>query len=256
MATLLENYKGRLSIAEKYYAQHNAGKKLSNTKKLVTAMCIDNTRRFINERFANSVGTQRADLGKFKQFCLDITTLTVPNLIVNDLFMVVPMSSFTGYLTYMRYALGTPKGGAGGEKEADPFQNAMRSYHDVDTWDANNVINDPFTGLGEMTKPRAAYSGERVVETVAEGEGPSWTPVVGKVEFKATDSSEDWAELTPDSEGKIAAPGAGKLRYVYDNQYIPQKALPTVVGRMAGIALTARARRIAVYYSQIAAFQA
>lgn len=63
MATLLENYKGRLSIAEKYYAQQNAGKKLSNTKKLVTAMCIDNTARFINEAFANSVGTQRADLG-------------------------------------------------------------------------------------------------------------------------------------------------------------------------------------------------
>lgn len=80
MATLLENYKGRLTIAEKYYAQQNAGKKLSNTKKLVTAMCIDNTARFINEAFANSVGTQRADLGKFKQFCLDITTLTVPNL--------------------------------------------------------------------------------------------------------------------------------------------------------------------------------
>ena len=80
MATLLENYKGRLSIAEKYYAQQNAGKKLSNTKKLVTAMCIDNTARFINEAFANSVGTQRADLGRFKQFCLDITTLTVPNL--------------------------------------------------------------------------------------------------------------------------------------------------------------------------------
>jgi len=165
------------------------------------------------------------------------------------------MSSFTGYLTYMRYALGTPKGGAGGEKEADPFQNAM-SVYGGDNWNANNVINDPFTGLGVMDKPRAAYTGERVVETVAEGEGPSWTPVVGKVEFKATDSSEDWTELTPDSEGKVAAPGAGKLRYVYDNQYIPQKALPTVVGRMAAISLTAKARRIAVYYSQIAAFQA
>ena len=63
MATLLENYKGRLSIAEKYYAQQNAGRKLNNQKKMVTAMCIDNTARFINEAFANSVGTQRADLG-------------------------------------------------------------------------------------------------------------------------------------------------------------------------------------------------
>lgn len=41
-----------------------------------------------------------------------------------------------------------------------------------------------------------------------------------------------------------------------DNQIIPQEKLPTVVGRMQGIALTARARRIGVSYSQFAAFQA
>ncbi len=52
---------------------------------------------FMNESFANSVGTQRSDLGMFKKFCLDITTLTVPNLVVNDLFMVQPMSAFSGY---------------------------------------------------------------------------------------------------------------------------------------------------------------
>ena len=105
MATLLENYKGRLAISEKYYAQQNAGARMSNQKKLLTAACLDNTAKFINEAFANSVGTQRADLGKFKQFCMDITTLTMPNLVVNDIFMVKPMTSFSGYLTYMEFAL-------------------------------------------------------------------------------------------------------------------------------------------------------
>lgn len=81
MATnLLESYKGRLSIAEKYYAQQTNGQKMSNQKKLVTAMCLENTAKFINEAFNTSVGTQRSDLGKFKLFCMDITTLTIPNL--------------------------------------------------------------------------------------------------------------------------------------------------------------------------------
>jgi hypothetical protein len=36
---------------------------------------------------------------------MDITALTVPNLIAQDIFMTVPMTAITGYLTYMSYAL-------------------------------------------------------------------------------------------------------------------------------------------------------
>lgn len=211
---------------------------------------------FINEAFANSVGTQRADLGKFKQFCLDITTLAVPNLIVNDLFLVVPMSSFTGYLTYMRYALGTPKGGAGGEKAADPFQNAMSVYRG-DEWNANDVVNDPFKGFGQMTPERAAYTGQAVVETLAANKKLSWTPVLEAFDMDVLDSEGKPTAVVVQADGTVTDGVEGhRIKYVYDNQYIPQKALPTLVGRMSGIALTARARRIAVYYSQIAAFQA
>jgi len=45
MANLMESYKGRLAIAEKYYASQNEGAKMSNQKKMVTAMCLDNTAR-------------------------------------------------------------------------------------------------------------------------------------------------------------------------------------------------------------------
>ena len=255
MANLMESYKNRLAIAEKYFAQQT-GDKLSNQRKMVTAMCLDNTARFMNEAFANSVGTQRSDLGKFKVFALDITTLAIPNLIVNEIFMVVPMSSFTGYLTYMEYALGTEKGGAGGERDArDDFKNAMETYQE-DNWAANDIIASPFKGFGKMTAEREAYSGERVVETLKAGEEISWTPVLpGTQVMFSTDGGTTWSELAADSEGKYVAASDGKAKYVYDNQYIPQKNLPTVVGRMHGIALTARARRLAVYYSQIAAFQ-
>ena len=66
---LMENYKGRLALAEKYYAQ-KTGSKMDNDRKLTTAACLNNTAKYINEAFNNAVGTQRSDLGKFKLFCL------------------------------------------------------------------------------------------------------------------------------------------------------------------------------------------
>jgi len=255
---LLESYKNRLAISEKYFAQKNAGEKMSNQKKIITAQCLDNTAKFLNEAFKVSAGTQRADLGMFKTFCMDITSLAVPNLIVNDIFMTVPMSSFTGYVTYMEYALGEPKGGAGGELEAAPFTSAMSKYDQSELnaqWNARNVIASPFTGFGEMTPDRARYTGQAVVETLGTDLKLSWTPVVEA--YLVGEGSEGDTKLTVAADGTVTGAQAGdKVRYIYDNQYIPQDKLPTVVARMKGIALTAKARRIAVEYSQFAAFQA
>lgn len=71
MANLCEAYKSRLAIAERFYAQKHAGEKLSESKKLVTAKVLENTNKFLNEAFENSVGTQRSDLGLFKKFALN-----------------------------------------------------------------------------------------------------------------------------------------------------------------------------------------
>ena len=60
---LLESYKCRLSVSEKYYASQHGGQKMSTAKKMTTAMCLNNISKFINEAFENSVGTQRSDLG-------------------------------------------------------------------------------------------------------------------------------------------------------------------------------------------------
>jgi len=254
---LLESYKGRLAISEKYYAQKNSGEKMSNSKKMLTAQCLHNTATYLNEAFKVAAGTQRADLGMYKKFCMDITALAVPNFIVNDIFMVAPMSSFSGYITYMEYALGEPKGGAGGKLEAIPFTSAMSKY-DQSIWEVKNKINSPFEGFGEMTEDRARYSGQAVVETVDSALQLSWTPVLRAENVSQLDSEGNPTPVTVDATGKITAGASAndKIRYIYDNQYIPQDKLPSVVARMNGIALTAKARRLAVEYSQFAAFQA
>lgn len=71
------------------------------------------------------------------------------------------------------------------------------------------------------------------------GERESLSPVEGKVTF------------TPGTYEKVT--------YFYNNINIPQTGdekqsrVPTLVAGMDGIALEAKARRIAIYYSQIAA---
>lgn len=250
---LLESYKGRLSISERYYSQKNNGLKMSNTKKMITAQCLANTAKYLNESFNAAVGTQRSDMGVWKKFCLDITTITMPNLIVNDLFMVQPMSSFSGYITYMQYALGTKKGVAGGvDANGNP----------------NDVIQDPFV-WSAMTESRMEYSGENVVDKIDTDAAEytlSWTPVVkgafvddkGAAADVKIIKADGTVAYAPEADGKIAVEvkAGDRIVYKYDNQRIPQEKLPTVVGKMQGIALTARARRIAVSYSQFAAFQA
>lgn len=54
----------------------------------------------------------------------------------------------------------------------------------------------------------------------------------------------------------LTASTAYTLKYSYNNQYIPQNDLPLLNAEMAGIAVTAKMRRIAIYFSQLAQFQA
>ena len=68
--TLLENYKQRLSISESVYAAKHCGEKMSDSKKLITAKLLENTSKYLNEAFDNSVGTQRSAMGAFKKFSL------------------------------------------------------------------------------------------------------------------------------------------------------------------------------------------
>ena len=141
--SLLESYKGRLAISENFYAKAHEGEKLSQNKKLVVAKLLENVNKFMNESFNNSVGTQRSDMGHFRKFAMNLTTVATPNLIAFDLVIVQPMSSLSGYVNYIEYTAGSNKGAT---KQGD-------------------VFNSPF-GLGKVDP---AYTSARVVEPITEG---------------------------------------------------------------------------------------
>ena len=135
------------------------------------------------------------------------------------------MSSMSGYVNYIKYTAGSRKGEtARGE-----------------------VLNSPF-GLGKVD---ANYTAAKVVETIAEGQTElAWGPVVaGSVEkFEGG----KWVAV----EGEYTPKAGDKVRYEYDNVSIPQSDLPVINASIEAIPLQARSRRIAIYYSQMAAFQA
>ena len=182
---------------------------------------------FLNEAFENSVGTQRADMGLYRKFALNLTTVAIPNLIAFDLVMVSPMSSASGYVTYIQYVAGSNKGAA---KKGE------------------TLFNSPFS-LGDV-RETVDYTSSKVVEAVTAGDdfAPAWTPVAGSVRFFVNGA---WGEAT-EAPAKVPT-GATKVAYEYDNVVIPQNDLPIVNAKMAHIALEAKARRIAIYYSQMAA---
>lgn len=202
----------------------------------------------MNEAFDNSVGTQRADMGMFKKFAMNLTTVALPNLIAHDLVIVHPMSSMSGYITYIEYQYASNKGAT-----------------------AQGDLISNFKGFGTVD---ADFTGGRVVETVkVDKDGNAtlaWAPVFVTTDERALsanaavvgvegatveviDADKGTIKITADG---LVADAEYKVRYVYNNIVVPQNDLPMIKAEMKSIALVAKARRIAVYYSQIAAYQA
>ena len=225
---------------------------------------------FLNEAFQGAAATQRADIGDFKKFCLNISTVSLPNLILPELMLVQPMSSLSGYITYLRYSAGTNKGGV---KAGDTFNDAFR--------------------LGVMDEDRSRYTSSAISEkyniTAENVSNKSivleWSPVLDVKGVKLTpkdgtaidlkivketpqknevqvaiDKTSGVATLTFNAQPEFADGAVISTLYLYDNEIIPQTvkpvSLPTLTAKMEVVNLHAHARRIAVYYSQLAAFQA
>lgn len=242
---LLESYKSRLAISEGLYKKEHGNRNLSESVKITIAKCLANTSAFLNEALGKSVGTQRADMGTFKKFALDLTTVVLPNLIAPELVIVKPMSSMTGYIQYVKFVSGTTKGGMA----------------------QGTTLNDPFR-IGEMNEARVNYTGSHIVEEfTADGTATTftlgWNPVesLGKVlvagaEVADKDVTVDEATGVVTLASAPAADAKVRIAYTYDNIVIPQHDIPLLNAKVEGIALQAKARRIAVYYSQMASFQA
>lgn len=126
----------------------------------------------------------------------------------------------------------------------------------------------------ELGTPDVNYTGQAVVEPVE-----SFTSGTTAVAFKpvvagsiraldangAEVSDNETTAWTASDAGVItagayvsgkSATDVAKIAYVYDNVIIPQEKLPTLKAQLKNIGLEAKARRIAVFYSQMAAFQA
>ena len=229
---IMEAFQKKLAVSEKVYEKEHGGRALSENKKIAIARVLANTSEYITEAFENSVGTQLSNMKTFKKFCVDLTTVALPSLISNDLVIVYPLKSRTGYIQYLKFSAGSNKGGV---KQGDLF-------------------NDVFA-LGAMTDERMNYTGANIVESIgseAVSFTPAWTPVIGKVEVHKV-ADDTWEELPKEN---FVAGTYDKARYVYDNVKIPQNDIPQYTATLEGMELSAKARRIGIYYSQMAAFQA
>ena len=236
---LLEKYSKKIQLAESVYSATHNGEKMDQIRKITVAKCLDNVSTFLNEAFDSSMGTQRAAMGDYKKFCLALTNVGVPQLIAFDLVAVSPMSSMYGNVAYIKYVKGTTKG----ESAQGDMTNSVYKLGDVD-------VN---------------YTGNAVVESV-----DSFTSGTTKIAFpQGADNvrflDADGNELTVTGDVTVAADGTvtatvtgtvKKIAYTYDNIVIPQETLPTLKAELQNIGLEAHARRIAVFYSQMAAFQA
>ena len=253
---LVESYKNRLAISESVHQKSHNGAKMSAQKKLMIASVLHNTSKFLNEAFDGAAATQRSDIGDFKKFCLNISTIALPNLILPELMIVQPMSSLSGYVTYLRYTAGTNKGGV----------------------NAGDTFNSVYS-MGQMDEDRMRYSSSAVSEThtmtAEEATNKTfaldWYPVVSIKDIRSANNNDAVVpadQYTVNDEGKvtfgedmeITEGMVFKIRYFYNNEIVPQTvqpvSLPTLTAKMQAVNLHAHARRIAVYYSQIAAFQA
>lgn len=253
---LLEAYKSKLSLSESVYAKTHNGESAPMAVKLATAKSIQTVNKFLNENLASLGATQLGDMGAFKRAITSITTITIPSLIAPSLVHTIAMPSRASSFVYMEIVAGSNKGGV---KKGD-------------------LINNPFA-LGDI---ESDYSGSRIVEdvTLATVEGAvkgqlAWSPVFLTSDNKLlagydADGNEIAVALTYNgspvtytatADGVItvtagaAATNVLKVKYIYDNAFIPARDIPTIAAREKNIPLYANVRRLAVYYSQLAAFQ-
>ena len=280
MATknLLESYRNRLSVADNVYAQTHNGAKMDQNKKLLIANSLNNVSKFLSEAFENSAGTQRAALGDYKLFCLTLTTLALPNMIAPELVLTVPMASRTGRVAYLEYVAGSNKGGV---SRGDMFNSVWSLGEMTDDrvkYTGQKVVETITAGDTTLALAWEPVVGTIVVKNKTTGvalvEGTDYTVATGTYD-KRMQLQDGW-----DNQGAsiLVAPNdvndtnhaVGQtfitltaaqandvtVAYEYDNIVIPQNDIPQLNARMNEVTLEAKARRIAVYYSQIANFQA
>ena len=186
----------------------------------------------------------------------------------------------SGYISYVQYTAGSDKGATTqGKVLNDPFRlgDVDANYTSATVVDEGKATatqkdfpmkwtpvikgtvimkTDNLTyyddGNGNLVQPSEGSTVSRVIN----GDGSvtiSFTGTaptnVGTVTYEGTDAK---ISLTTGlNEGADF-----RVSYAYNNVVIPQNDLPILNAQIKALPLIAKARRIAIYYSQIAAFQA
>lgn len=156
----------------------------------------------------------------------------------------------SGFVTYVNYVSGIDKGETA---EGDLFSNPF-------------MLGDVAANGTRKDHIDANFTGATVIEKVAEAGKVAWMQGGEFGAFGVLDDT-DPDEQPAFHKGYVLKKNATKLTaiasvavgdevsYVYNNIIIPQEKLPVLKAEMKSIPLIARARRIAIYYSQMAAFQ-
>lgn len=289
---LLNKYKSKFMLTESAYSKSHGGEKLSTQKKIATAKVMENVSNFLSENFTPSMGTQFGDLGKYQKFAVAITNVVLPNLIANDIAVTMPMTSVTGYITYVKFVTGNAKGDIKANTlVADPFK--INGVHDF----TGNAITETVATDGAQKEVTLAWA-PVVKEAFTDGTGAKkavkviFTDSTGAkdtvIEYLDVTLAKDYIDLdatNPDRAtqvpgkvndylgtagfggttvgevAKVTIPAkegydTAKVCYFYNNTVVPQPELPWLRAEMDGIQLYAKARNVAIYYSAFASFQA
>jgi len=115
-----------------------------------------------------------------------------------------------------------------------------------------------------MTDDRVDYTAQAIAENVeldAQGKATlAWAPISESFTPVVVGQPSAVVTVVDAATGEISVAGASgtaiKVKYLYDQAIIPANDIPTLNMRVEGIALEAKPRRIAIYFDQMAAFQA
>lgn len=238
-------------LTEKVWKQRldaieGAAGKMSAEKKAATALCLENTKKFI--AYNESVATQSPDVGAYKRFALDMVGAVVPNLIAFDIASVQAIDNRIAMVNFMKYHYGDAKGQVGKGQVFADIRNLNNSNQD---YTSDHVEGEEFTGTLD------------------------WTPVLpGTVEITLADGSvikdnkagkfvdaagAEVADVTINyATGEVNGVATGEnvvASYGYANEHVPASNIPSLTLSIESLPIKAKTRRLAAIWGFEASYE-
>lgn len=230
--------------------------KLSEDKKLGTAVLLENTDRFLNNAnrarnmFALNEATQPSDVSFFRQFAINNLLAVYPNLIASEICSVQPMLSRAGEVRYIRAIYGSDKGAIkAGDQMFGQFNlgdhpgthGYTSDYVEGEVIGADGSETDFNLGWTPVEPGTVKFTDELGVTAYRDNSAGAIVDVAG-----ADAGTIDYAT------GKVvftAAPAEGTAaNYTYDNISAPVKASEIQI-KLVTSPIYARSRKLKTLYS-------